>query len=90
MAEDGDVCVLIPTLNEAETIGGVIEGLHDQFAAYLDAVDHPENKRAKASRMFRRLLGRADPTPREVRTLQGLLRTGTERSEEWDPASRQD
>jgi len=67
-----------------------IERLHDQFAAYLDAVDHPENKRAKASRMFRRLLGRADPTPREVRTLQGLLRTGTERSEEWDPASRQD
>ncbi|MEF8772938.1 S-layer glycoprotein N-glycosyltransferase AglJ [Halodesulfurarchaeum sp.] len=27
MEEDGDVCVLIPTLNEAETIGDVIEGL---------------------------------------------------------------
>ncbi|MFC6720042.1 TrmJ/YjtD family RNA methyltransferase [Halobacteriaceae archaeon SHR40] len=62
-----------------------IERLHDQFAAYLDAIDHPENKQPKARRLFRRLLGRADPTPREVRTMQGLLRTGTERSESWHP-----
>jgi TrmH family RNA methyltransferase len=62
-----------------------IERLHDQFAAYLQAIDHPENKQPKARRLFRRLLGRADPTPREVRTLQGLLRTGTERSEDWQP-----
>lgn len=62
-----------------------IERLHDQFGAYLEAIDHPENKRPKANRLFRRLLGRANPTPREVRTMQGLLRTGTERSEVWEP-----
>ncbi len=65
-----------------------IERLHDQFAAYLRAVDHPPNKQPKAKRMFRRLLGRAHPTPREVRTMQGLLRTGTERSEAWEPENQ--
>lgn len=62
-----------------------IERLHDQFEAYLDAVGHPEVKRPKAKRMFRRVLGRAALTPREARTLQGLLRSGTEQSEHWDP-----
>ncbi len=66
-----------------------IERLHNQFEKYLDAVDHPENKQAKASRLFRRLLGRAHPTPREVRTLQGLLRVGTIRSEDWEPDDQQ-
>jgi TrmH family RNA methyltransferase len=51
-----------------------IEGLHDQFAAFLDAVDHPEEKRAKARRLWRRVIGRAHPTGREVRTLRGLFR----------------
>ncbi|MFC7073913.1 RNA methyltransferase [Halovenus rubra] len=57
-----------------------LERLHDQFESYLVAVDHPKPKRNKAARMFRRLLGRAHPTPRETRTLQGLLREGTQRS----------
>jgi dolichol-phosphate mannosyltransferase len=30
MAEDGDVCVLIPTLDEAETIGDVVRGFREQ------------------------------------------------------------
>lgn len=55
-----------------------LERLHEQFAAYVAAVGHPEPKREKAGRLFRRLLGRAHPTPREVRTLQGLLRRGAE------------
>ena len=59
-----------------------LERLLDQFEAYVDAVGHPEPKREKASRLFRRLLGRAHPTPREVRTLTGLLRRGAERAEE--------
>jgi len=57
-----------------------IERLYEQFDAFLDAVGHPEPKREKTGRMFRRLLGRAEPTPREVRTLQGLLRRGAELS----------
>jgi dolichol-phosphate mannosyltransferase len=30
VSDDGDVCVLIPTLDEAETIGSVIDGLRDR------------------------------------------------------------
>jgi tRNA (cytidine32/uridine32-2'-O)-methyltransferase len=56
-----------------------LERLHNRFAEYVRAVGHPEPKREKASRLFRRLLGRAHPTPREARTLQGLLRRGAER-----------
>jgi tRNA (cytidine32/uridine32-2'-O)-methyltransferase len=58
-----------------------IERLYDQFDDYVAAIDHPEPKRAKTGRLFRRLLGRAHPTPREARTLQGLLRRGVQHSE---------
>jgi TrmH family RNA methyltransferase len=51
-----------------------IEGFYDHFAEFLDAIDHPEEKRAKTLRLVRRLLGRAHPTGREVRTLRGVLR----------------
>ncbi|MFC7177557.1 RNA methyltransferase [Halosegnis marinus] len=51
-----------------------IEGLHEQFAALLERINHPEGKRAKTARLFRRLVGRAHPTPREARTLRGVFR----------------
>ncbi|MDG5776017.1 RNA methyltransferase [Haloarculaceae archaeon H-GB2-1] len=51
-----------------------IEGLYDQFDDFLDAIGHPEEKHDKANRLFRRVLGRAHPTGREVRTLRGLVR----------------
>jgi len=59
-----------------------IEGLHDQFAEFLVALDHPEEKRAKTRRLWRRLLGRAHPTGREVRTVRGLFRRASERMRE--------
>jgi TrmH family RNA methyltransferase len=59
-----------------------IERLHDQFGEFIEAVGHPEHKQEKTSLLFRRLLGRADPTPREVRTLVGLFRRGSERPEQ--------
>ena len=34
-----DVCVLLPTLNEAETIGSVVEGFHDQGYEHVLVVD---------------------------------------------------
>ena len=61
-----------------------LEGLHDQFADFLVALDHPEEKRAKTRRLWRRLLGRARPTGREVRTLRGLFRRAAERMERDD------
>ena len=56
-----------------------IEGLHEEFAGFVDAVGHPAEKQPKARRMFRRLLGRAQPTGREVKTLRGLLRKASQR-----------
>ena len=39
MADDGDVCVLIPTLNEAETIGDVIDGFRAQGLDNIFVID---------------------------------------------------
>ena len=61
-----------------------IDRLYDQFDDLLVAIGHPEPKRAKANRLLRRLLGRAHPTPREVSTLQGILRRATELSDPPD------
>lgn len=55
-----------------------IEALYDQFGEFLNAVRHPAEKRPKARRLFRRLVGRAHPTDREARTLRGLLRRGSD------------
>ena len=55
-----------------------LERLHDRFEGFLEAVGHAEPKREKTGRLFRRLLGRAHPTPREVRTLQGVFRRGAD------------
>ncbi|QSG14168.1 RNA methyltransferase [Halapricum desulfuricans] len=56
-----------------------IEGLHDQFGSFLEAIDHPEEKRAKAGRLFRRLVGRAHPTDREAVSLRGIFRRAQQR-----------
>ena len=58
-----------------------IDGLHDQFATLLERINHPDGKRAKTRRLFRRLLGRAHPTPRETRTLRGVLRRASQFAE---------
>lgn len=59
-----------------------IEGLHDEFAEFILALGHPEEKRPKTRRLWRRLLGRAHPTGREVRTLRGLFRRASNRMPE--------
>lgn len=58
-----------------------IEGLYQQFEAFLRAIGHPEPKRGKAGRLFRRLAGRAHPTGREARTLRGILNRAVTRIE---------
>ncbi|WP_324757593.1 RNA methyltransferase [Haloarcula sp. GH36] len=60
---------------------GAVEGLHDEFGRFLDAIEHTEEKQAKTRRMFRRLLGRARPTGRETRTMRGLFRQARQRIE---------
>lgn len=61
-----------------------IEALYDQFEDFLGAINHPEEKRPKAGRLFRRLVGRAHPTGREVTTLRGILRRGAQRARRAD------
>ncbi|WP_335999074.1 RNA methyltransferase [Halorientalis halophila] len=58
-----------------------IEGLHDQFETFLEDIGHPEEKRGKASRLWRRVIGRAHPTGREARTLRGIFRKAGQRIE---------
>jgi TrmH family RNA methyltransferase len=55
-----------------------IEGLYGQFDTLLASINHPEEKRAKTGRLFRRLVGRAHPTDREARTLRGVFRRAAE------------
>ncbi len=73
LAEDHLPDVEHERANEAE-----IERLYDRFDALLAAVDHPEEKRAKAGRLVRRLVGRAHPTDREAVTLTGVFRRAAE------------
>ncbi|MFB6083007.1 MAG: RNA methyltransferase [Halorientalis sp.] len=58
-----------------------VEGLHDQFGEFLADIGHPEEKRAKAERLWRRFVGRAHPTGREARTLRGIFRRAGQRIE---------
>ncbi len=55
------------------------EQLHRTFADLLAATDYPAHKRARTSIMFRRLLGRAVPTPWEFHALVGVLQRATKR-----------
>ena len=65
-----------------------IERLYDYFADFLDAQAYNERKRDKTRRLFRRLVGRAHPTDREVHTLLGVFRQATDRLD--SPTSRED
>jgi TrmH family RNA methyltransferase len=58
-----------------------VEGLHEEFADFLDSIDHPEEKRHRVRRLFRRLVGRAHPTGREAKTLRGVFRRARGRIE---------
>lgn len=51
-----------------------IEGLHDQFGTFLEPVRIVPEQRSRIERLWRRLLGRAHPTRREVSTLRGVFR----------------
>ena len=51
-----------------------VEAFHDHFSAFLEELRYPAEKRAKTERLLRRLVGRAAPTGRELRTLRGVFR----------------
>ena len=51
-----------------------VEAFHEHFSAFLRELRYREEKRGKTERLMRRLVGRADPTGRELRTLRGVFR----------------
>jgi len=64
----------LPDRSQDRATPAEVEAFHDHFAAFLDTLHYPEEKRAKTARLLRRLVGRADPTGRELRTLRGVFR----------------
>lgn len=58
-----------------------VAGLHEQWASFVEAAGIVEERRQQTRRMFRRLVGRAHPTTREVSTLRGILRRAENRIE---------
>ena len=69
----------LPDVERTRAPEPLLERCYENWEDLLATINHPEGKRSKATRMFRRLLGRADPTGREIRTLTGILRRATER-----------
>ena len=59
-----------------------VERFHDYWDEFLTAMGHREHKHEKTERMFRRLVGRANPTDREITTLLGVLRRATDQLDE--------
>jgi len=72
----------LPDVEHERASEAAVDRLYDRFDALLAAIDHPEEKRAKAGRMIRRLVGRAHPTDREAITLTGIFRKASERAAE--------
>ncbi|QLG47724.1 RNA methyltransferase [Natrinema halophilum] len=69
----------LPDIERVRAPEPTLERFYDQWAALLEEINHPKEKREKTMRMVRRVFGRADLTEREANTLLGLLRRATER-----------
>ena len=69
----------LPPVERTRAPPALVERCHERWTALLETIGHPPEKREKSARMFRRVLGRADPTRREVNTLIGVLRRAAER-----------
>jgi tRNA (cytidine32/uridine32-2'-O)-methyltransferase len=63
-----------------------VERLNEYWDEFVRAVGHKEHKLEKTTRLFRRVVGRADLTDREANTLMGVFRRATARLDrESDP-----
>jgi tRNA (cytidine32/uridine32-2'-O)-methyltransferase len=72
----------LPDVERHRAAEADIEQFYDHAEEFLDAVDYPEEKRDKAMRMLRRMLGRTHPTGREINTVHGLLRRAENKMDE--------
>ncbi|ELZ13529.1 TrmH family RNA methyltransferase [Halovivax asiaticus JCM 14624] len=74
----------LPDVERTRAPEPLLERCFDAWTGLLREINHPEPKRAKADRMFRRLVGRADPTEGEANTLLGILKRARDRPDRTD------
>ncbi|MFC3959900.1 RNA methyltransferase [Halovivax cerinus] len=74
----------LPDVERTRAPEPLLERCFDAWAGLLGEINHPEPKRAKADRLFRRLVGRADPTEGEANTLLGILKRARDRPDRTD------
>jgi TrmH family RNA methyltransferase len=77
-----------PDRGESLATPAEVEAFHEHFSGFLRTLGYREEKRAKTERLLRRLVGRANPTGRELRTLRGVFRRALQvgerrEDEEW-------
>ena len=75
----------LPDIERERASEPEIERFYDRFDGLLEALDYPVEKRPKTMRLFRRVVGRAHPTQREITTLHGVLRRIERRLQPSDP-----
>ncbi len=64
----------LPDRAPSRAAAAEIERFYEHFERFLAEIDHPTEKRAKTMRLLRRLVGRSQPTSRELITLRGVMR----------------
>jgi tRNA/rRNA methyltransferase len=75
------VAIVLYELSELAAASGTItlaqlderERLYEHLSTFLDEIEYRPHKKAKTLLMLRRILGRAELTALEVRTLHGIL-----------------
>ena len=72
----------LPERDSSRADPAEIERFYEHVGAFLVDIDYPAEKRAKTNRLIRRLIGRANPTGRELVTLRGVLRRAAARRRE--------
>ncbi len=71
----------LPDVERTRASEADIERFYDYFGEFLEYAEHRDHKRTKTNRMIRRLVGRAHPTDREIKTLMGVMRRANARFE---------
>lgn len=69
----------LPDVERERAAEGDIERLHEYFGEFLEHADHREHRRDRCQTLFRRVLGRAHPTDREIHTLLGVFRKANDK-----------
>ena len=91
------VAVVLYELRDVGAVSGAVSGvlplacledkerLFAHIRTFMDEIEYRDYKKEKTALMLRRILGRAELTAREVRTLRGILRKAERKMGEDEP-----